>query len=325
MGKILKTINLVIDAIKPKQVTWTLDKNGIEYKKIDDEYENNFERYLTNDTLENLKKNKENSPDKLKRKKDDVFELYLTDSGIPWIQTKKPVNKTENNIQDIKKTRFSKEEIKYVDKNNFETVQSIQEALNLKTKIMKKTLNRLECGIPVVKHCNFTPEELSREKLSDAEVCKRLKVKIESKFKIQQNIRHCSFTSEELAREKQADCEVRRRLKEMIESKFKIDNQILLSHFFDSKKGAKYYLNRYNNELNFKEWFDSTFPEYTIEEALQIAIPDALKSKEADTFDPHKDLQNYIDIYKNDPIYKEWFDKKFPGQSIYEIIGSPET
>ncbi len=287
MGKILKTINLVIDAIKPKQVTWTLDKNGIEYKKIDDEYENSFERYLTDDALENLKKNKENSPDKLKRKKNEVFELYLTDSGIPWIQTKKPVNKTENNIQDIKKTRFSKEEIKYVDKNNFETVQSIQEALNLKTKIMKKTLNKLECGIPVVKHCNFTPEEL--------------------------------------AREKQADCEVRRRLKEMIESKFKIDNQILLSHFFDSKKGEKYYLNRYNNELNFKEWFDSTFPEYTIDEALQIAIPDALKSKEADTFDPHKDLQNYIDIYKNDPIYKEWFDKKFPGQSIYEIIGSPET
>lgn len=314
MGKILKTINLVIDAIKPKQVTWTLDKNGIEYKKIEDRYENNFERYLTKDALENLK-----------IKKEEVFELYLTDSGIPWIQTKKPVSKSEINIQDTENEKFSKEEIKYVNKNNFETIQSIQEALNLKSRIMKKTQNKLEYKVPVVQHCSFTPEELAREKLADVEVCKRLKVIIKSKFKIKQKRQHCSFAPEELAREKQADGEVRRRLKEIIESKFKIDNQVLLSHFFDSKKGEKYYINRYNNEYKFKEWFDSTFPQYSIKEALQIAIPNAIKSKESDTFDPNKDLQNYIDIYKNDPIYKEWFDRKFPGQSIYEIIGIPEN
>ena len=133
---------------------------------------------------------------------------------------------------------------------------------------------------------------------------------------------HCSFTPEELLREKQADVEVRRRLKEIIESKFKIDNQKLLRHFFDPKKGQKYHLDRYNKEKKYKEWFDATFPNYSIKEALQLAIPEtSTESNEINTFDPEKDLENYIDIYNNDPSYKEWFDRKFPGQSIYQILG----
>src|SRR3972149_4724732 len=43
--------------------------------------------------------------------------------------------------------------------------------------------------------------------------------------------------------------------------------------FIDPKKGAQYYLDRYNDEPAYKKWFDSNFPDYTIEEAIELAIP----------------------------------------------------
>ncbi len=35
---------------------------------------------------------------------------------------------------------------------------------------------------------------------------------------------------------------------------------------------------------------------------------------------PGKDLQHYLDRYDNEPKYKEWFDKNFPGQTINEAV-----
>ena len=35
---------------------------------------------------------------------------------------------------------------------------------------------------------------------------------------------------------------------------------------------------------------------------------------------PGKDLQHYLDRYENEPKYKEWFDKNFPGQTIKEAV-----
>jgi len=218
--------------------------------------------------------------------------MYLTDAGIPWIQTKKETeSKSGIIIQRTKNPKFTTEELISETQINLETIKSIQESIDLKTKIIKK--------------------EVSKSKNKAVAIVK------------------CRFTSEELAREKLADVETRKRLKEIIESKLKIDKQIELSHFFDSKKGGKYYLDRYNKEQIFKDWFDITFPNHTIKETLELAIPCTFskgqsQSNTLDTFDPIKDLQNYIDIYNNDTMYKEWFDRKYPGQSIYEIIGMLE-
>jgi len=41
--------------------------------------------------------------------------------------------------------------------------------------------------------------------------------------------------------------------------------------------------------------------------------------------DPNKSPQYYIDRYNNEPIYKEWFDRNFPGSTIYQIVGVPIT
>ena len=40
--------------------------------------------------------------------------------------------------------------------------------------------------------------------------------------------------------------------------------------------------------------------------------------------DPTKDPQYYIDRYNNEPAYKAWFDKNFPDDTIYEIVGVDE-
>jgi len=40
--------------------------------------------------------------------------------------------------------------------------------------------------------------------------------------------------------------------------------------------------------------------------------------------DPTKDPQYYVDRYNKEPEYKAWFDRNFPGQSIYQVLRIPE-
>jgi titin len=40
--------------------------------------------------------------------------------------------------------------------------------------------------------------------------------------------------------------------------------------------------------------------------------------------DPDKDPQYYINRYNSESTYKEWFDRNFPNQTIYEVVGVPE-
>jgi len=319
VGKILKTINLVIGAIRPKSVTWSLDKNGIGYEKIENEMDDNFETYLPENAVGSVKTKKET---------EDEIDMYLTDSGIPWIQSKKETeSKSGIKNQGTENPKFTTEELRREHRTNLETIKSMQESIDLKSKIRKKSVNKSKNKVLDIVHCRFTPEELPREIQTNLETIKKIQESFDIKNKNKVlDIVHCRFTPEELAREKQSDVETRRRLKEIIESKLKIDKQIELGHFFDSKKGVKYYLDRYNREHIFRDWFDTTFPNNTILETLELAIPctfskEQPQSNALDTFDPNKDLQNYIDIYNNDTMYKEWFDRKYPGQSIYEIIG----
>jgi predicted phage tail protein len=101
--------------------------------------------------------------------------------------------------------------------------------------------------------------------------------------------------------------------------------------FVDPKQGAQYYLDRYNDEPSYQEWFDTNFPDYTIEEAIELAIPGSFpkdSTKPILSFvDPKKDPYSYIDRYNNEPVYKEWFDTNFPDYTIYEAVGvvSPES
>jgi len=43
--------------------------------------------------------------------------------------------------------------------------------------------------------------------------------------------------------------------------------------FVDETKDPQHYIDRYNNEPDYKDWFDSNYPDYTIEEAVGIPAP----------------------------------------------------
>ena len=53
-------------------------------------------------------------------------------------------------------------------------------------------------------------------------------------------------------------------------------------HFIDVEKGVHHYIDRYYNDDVYRDWFDSNFPEYTIEEAVGLpqdsVIPDWIKN-----------------------------------------------
>ena len=98
-----------------------------------------------------------------------------------------------------------------------------------------------------------------------------------------------------------------------------------IASFVDTSINPQYYIDRYNNEPAYKEWFDRNYPTLNIEEAVGIHIePEEEKTSIPGFPDPEKDPQHYIDRYNNEPAYKEWFDKNFVGQSIYEVVGVPE-
>ena len=99
--------------------------------------------------------------------------------------------------------------------------------------------------------------------------------------------------------------------------------------FVDPKQGAQFYLDRYYDEIAYKEWFDTNFPDYTIEDAIELAIPGTFTEDESEKpilsfIDTTLDPQYYIDRYNNEPTYKEWFDENFPDYTIYEAVGIEE-
>ena len=104
-----------------------------------------------------------------------------------------------------------------------------------------------------------------------------------------------------------------------------------IAPFVDPTKDPQYYIDRYNNELAYKEWFDTNYPNLTIEEAvglpkMVIELPKIVEEpvKIADItkfIDTNVDPQYYVDRYNNELAYKEWFDTNFPNLTIYEAVG----
>jgi len=98
-----------------------------------------------------------------------------------------------------------------------------------------------------------------------------------------------------------------------------------IASFVDTSLDPQHYIDRYNNEPVYKEWFDRNYPTLNIEEAVGNHIePEEEKTSIPGFPDPEKDPQHYIDRYNNESVYKEWFDRNFVGQSIYEVVGVPE-
>ena len=96
-----------------------------------------------------------------------------------------------------------------------------------------------------------------------------------------------------------------------------------IASFVDTTKDPQHYVDRYNNELAYKQWFDSNYPNITIEEAVGLDIVDepVQVTDISKFFDSNVDPQYYIDRYNNESIYKQWFDTNYPDLTIYEAVG----
>ncbi len=97
-----------------------------------------------------------------------------------------------------------------------------------------------------------------------------------------------------------------------------------IASFVDPTKDPQHYIDRYNNELAYKEWFDSNYPDITIDEAVGLdkIIEESKHIVDISEFiDPNVDSQYYIDRYNNELAYKEWFDSNYPEFTIYEAVG----
>ncbi|MBM2819810.1 MAG: hypothetical protein HW410_1492 [Nitrosarchaeum sp.] len=105
--------------------------------------------------------------------------------------------------------------------------------------------------------------------------------------------------------------------KQHLTDKFFVENpKIRITGFPSLDHSPQYYTDRYNNEPNYKSWFDSQFPNYSINDVV------GYKPTHISDF-PSKDHspQYYIDRYNNEPNYKSWFDSQFPQQTIYDVLG----
>jgi len=57
-----------------------------------------------------------------------------------------------------------------------------------------------------------------------------------------------------------------------------------IASFVDPNKDPQYYIDRYTNELTYKDWFDSNYPDRTIYEAVGLENPE-----------PEKTLASFVD------------------------------
>lgn len=89
--------------------------------------------------------------------------------------------------------------------------------------------------------------------------------------------------------------------------------------FPDFDKSPQYYFERYQNEPEFKSWFDSTFPRMTIDDVVGYQ-----KTKIPNFPDNEKPPKYYLDRYFFESDYKEWFDSQFPDKSIFNVLGFPD-
>lgn len=101
-----------------------------------------------------------------------------------------------------------------------------------------------------------------------------------------------------------------------VDNSFIENPKMIILGFPSFDKSPQYYIDRYNSESAYRNWFDSQFLDYTLDEVV------GYKSTHVENF-PSVDNspQYYIDRYSNEPGYRSWFDFQFPGQTIYDILG----
>ncbi len=96
-----------------------------------------------------------------------------------------------------------------------------------------------------------------------------------------------------------------------------------IAPFVDTSVDPQSYVDRYNTEDTYKQWFDSNYPQYdSIYQAVGLEEPLTVP---APFVDASEDPQSYVDRYNTEDTYKQWFDSNYPQyDSIYQAVGLTE-
>ncbi len=96
-----------------------------------------------------------------------------------------------------------------------------------------------------------------------------------------------------------------------------------LAAFVDESKDPQSYVDRYNSDAGYKDWFDKNYSWYSsIYEAVGLEEPLLIP---AAFVDESKDPQSYVDRYNSEVGYKNWFDSNHSEySSIYQAVGLDE-
>lgn len=95
--------------------------------------------------------------------------------------------------------------------------------------------------------------------------------------------------------------------------------KITIKGFPDIMQPPQHYYDRYDNEPEFKTWFDSIFAGHTIHEIVGYR-----HTHVAGFPDPQYSPQYYIERYTHEAAFQEWFDLQFPEKTIHDVVGVPE-
>ena len=98
------------------------------------------------------------------------------------------------------------------------------------------------------------------------------------------------------------------------------DPKLRVNGFPDPLKSPDSYIERYETDQKYKDWFKKTFPEYSISKI--VSYPPTHIEGFPDNSNPPS---YYIKRYNAEQVYKDWFDGQFPDKSIYEVLGYHES
>ena len=123
--------------------------------------------------------------------------------------------------------------------------------------------------------------------------------------------------------------------------------------FVEEGTDPQSYVDRYNTQANYREWFDDAYGSTYASIYEAVGLPDPAGSappaaaaaassaaaqdapRPAPAFAPHPAFARYVDDpdagpysyverYRSDASYRDWFDSALEGMSIYEAVGVPE-
>ncbi len=302
---------------------------------IKNEKNDNFKTYLLDSAIESVK---------TKNETEDLPESYLTENGTPWMQTKKePESKSEINIHRTENPKLIQEKLALEKQADIEDPRRLKETIDHQYKIIKETVNKSKNEADRMAETNKSMQEtIDQQSEIIKEAVNKSKNEADRKAKtiksMQATINHQYKIIKEPVNKSKNEAgikaETNKSMQETIDQQSEMFDEAINKSKNEADRKAetiksmqetidhqseiiKETVNKSKNKVLDKVHCGFTPEELSREKQADVEARRRLKETiesnfkidkpiVLDTFDPNKDLQNYIDTYKYDPNDVEW-------------------